>query len=506
MNIVRENINFERGQNPLDSMNIGRVRERRMKKIQKVLEDFADEVKADKNEIYDQSHLMENDDYIKLRIKIGKMYYGIAYSPDSGHYLAGWEGGAAHDVENLETLAECLPQLKKFYGIKGSTGSRFNEALDFERGQEPKKAMRIGVSTWENLKPGDILQATKQIETTSYGKIISKWSQSGEVIWNTYYIQIEEIEQRGNELIIYYYLSDSIEKLFSKQYVNYGLHTIIGTIRQLKNNFNLIQPKDLKESLDFERGKNPIKTMGIGQDYLWDTIEPGDILECKKAFFLNYTHRFSNKKEHITQYSHCTHTPINIGVKLEITDISEDSSRDMRSISLDLFQINYLYLEGHEEENTRPHDNYMRGTMQDFKKHFNVIKKVHESQNFERGQEPKVSMGVGRKPLIIEWIKEMQQYNFITNPVLTSRLTIDAEDVDMSDTLFNQFPPYIKFGEIHNDFKIYIRSSLALKAFPHYVGREVTVYYPSDVEKPCTTEDIRKICEVNGYVIVQHLD
>ena len=40
MKIVRENINFERGTNPLDSMNIGRVRERRMGKIRKILETF----------------------------------------------------------------------------------------------------------------------------------------------------------------------------------------------------------------------------------------------------------------------------------------------------------------------------------------------------------------------------------------------------------------------------------------------------------------------------------
>jgi hypothetical protein len=217
MNIVKENINFERGQNPLDSMNIGRVRERRMRKMQKVLEDFADEVKADKNQIYDQSHLIENKNYIKFRIKIGGTYYGIAYSPDTGHYLVGWEQSTAHDVENLDTLEECLPWLKKFYNVR------------------------------------------------------------------------------------------------------------------------------------------------------------------------------------------------------------------------------------------------------------NV--KVSESQNFERGQDTKISMDIGRKPLIMKWIKEMQQYNFITNPVLTSALKIDAEDVDMSDTLFNEFPPYIKFGEIHMDFKCFIMSPNALRGFPYYVGR-----------------------------------
>ena len=129
-----------------------------------------------------------------------------------------------------------------------------------------------------------------------------------------------------------------------------------------------------------------------------------------------------------------------------------------------------------------------------------------ESMDFERGQEPVVSMGIGRKPLILKWIEEMRAMNIIDKPVIDRNLRIDANDVDISETLFNQFPEYIKFGTIYMDFKCFVRSPLALKSFPSYVGREMTVYYPGDVEKPFTAEDIRKVCEVGGYVIVEELN
>jgi hypothetical protein len=133
---------------------------------------------------------------------------------------------------------------------------------------------------------------------------------------------------------------------------------------------------------------------------------------------------------------------------------------------------------------------------------------VRESiHNFERGQEPVVSMGIGRKPLILKWIAEMRQFNNIIGPILTKNLKIDAEDIDLSETLFNTFPEYIKFGTIRMDFKCFVRSPLALKGFPSYVGRELTVYYPGVVNlPPPPAEDIRKVCEVGGYVIVEELN
>lgn len=235
----------------------------------------------------------------------------------------------------------------------------------------------------------------------------------------------------------------------------------------------------------FERGGDPISTMGIGNQKYQANLK---ILIDAKEFMKveDDPHVYASRLAEL-------------GVKLERLAKRASNENEV-----------YVSWEGPRGPNSRTlltggdTKHIFAGVTGTIREIVNLHNKVKESLYFERGQEPMTAMGIGRKPQILAWLYSIDP--FIDNPVLTNNLRINADDVDLTEMIFNQFPEFVKFGEIHMDFKVFIRSSLALKAFPHYVGREVTVYYPNDVEKPCTVEDIRKICEVGGSVVVEHLD
>jgi hypothetical protein len=134
------------------------------------------------------------------------------------------------------------------------------EHIEFERGMDPKRAMGIGISTWENVKPGDVLQAKNEVKIESSGRLNN--AATYDIIPYSWYILVEHIKKHpdGKAIAIDYYWSKDLPVIPS------GMLTrrIWGTYRQFKNRFDIVQPKDLREGLDFERGMDPKEAMGIG--------------------------------------------------------------------------------------------------------------------------------------------------------------------------------------------------------------------------------------------------
>jgi hypothetical protein len=124
--LIKESLNFERGQDPKDAMSIGRVEERKQKLIAEITEYDP--------ESWSGSSVLS--DYIRN-----------ALSP---HHF----GSRSWDLSTLEEasteeLRHALEYLKKWERIEKKQAEQRlkrynNESLDFERGQEPKKAMNIG--------------------------------------------------------------------------------------------------------------------------------------------------------------------------------------------------------------------------------------------------------------------------------------------------------------------------------------------------------------------------
>ena len=72
---------------------------------------------------------------------------------------------------------------------------------------------------------------------------------------------------------------------------------------------------------------------------------------------------------------------------------------------------------------------------------------VQESISFQRGADPKNTLGIGQKYLIEKWLKEMNIDNYIIN----ADLTIDVNlGVDLTRKNLINFPDYIQFNKTKN--------------------------------------------------------
>ena len=85
---------------------------------------------------------------------------------------------------------------------------------------------------------------------------------------------------------------------------------------------------------------------------------------------------------------------------------------------------------------------------------------------FERGNDPKESLGIGVKTLIKEWLESMN----INKYFITRKLLIDVYDnVDISNKDLTEFPEYINFRKITGSFVCSHNKLITLRGAPHIV-------------------------------------
>jgi hypothetical protein len=83
--------------------------------------------------------------------------------------------------------------------------------------------------------------------------------------------------------------------------------------------------------------------------------------------------------------------------------------------------------------------------------------------NFERSDDIKVSLQLGKRALIMKWLDTMGVKNYTINP----DLTIDVKgNVDLSDKKLTEFPDYIKFNNIYGHFYCQTNQLTSLKGCP----------------------------------------
>ena len=136
---------------------------------------------------------------------------------------------------------------------------------------------------------------------------------------------------------------------------------------------------------------------------------------------------------------------------------------------------------------------------------------------FEKKSDPLVSLGIGKKSLIIKWLDEMGVKNYTIN----EDYTIDVEgSVDLFNKGLDKFPDYIKFGKVSGSFGCNYNQLTSLEGCPHTVyesfscnanqlvclkgcPREVGGnFYCSGNKKQFSKKEVKKVCKVKGYINV----
>lgn len=222
-------INFERGQDPKKSMKIGHVRD-------------VEELREEYDRIQD---LVQKGPYLKFQEEFVDNVMNII--PDR---LGGDHGyGNIHmsfSQLTREELYDFDKFIEKYYRKMG-----LKESVNFERGQEPKKAMGIGRG-FKNLTPGTYIRLKRDVSS------LMDPYRAGTVF------RVQGIE-----------LSSSMgEKRVSYAEVNERGQVISGTSNWfIKEDFfnDYFDIVDItNESINFEKGMDPKKSMdiGLGEDKL----------------------------------------------------------------------------------------------------------------------------------------------------------------------------------------------------------------------------------------------
>ena len=283
-----ESLNFERGKDPMDAMEIGRVEERRQKLI--------DEITEQDPEKWSGSSVLAP--YTTIR------------RPNP----RGWDMSALEDA-SMEDLQYAVKYIRKWEAIdkKVFRGSLFDgpastvhEALGFERGINPRYAMDIGKfkSVYlEGRGKCSVLDVKKYKDFTPeeedslgkwYGSSLDRWERqktmpdymwvkikrietdiAGDIEWMDLE-RFEELKKKGR------WLDPSWEKRHGKWY-------------------------KIKESINFERGQDPKRSMKIGSirpinqlkkdyDQIVELIQTGKYLDFQTPFTEEASDLIENNK------------------------------------------------------------------------------------------------------------------------------------------------------------------------------------------------------------------
>jgi len=179
--LVSENINFQRGRNPLGTMDLGGFSFETLRPgaILRAKRFFGVSKSTGNIGGYHSSAISIRPDsyFLVTEVRI----------QEGGKRNISWS--RYHDLEKAREQKEIFQNDGKksmqWYGItKGFfdelTKRRFdyrfeiieagfptNESAGFHRGQDPKRTMRIGEKTWDKLQPGDFLRPKKEIKAAN---------------------------------------------------------------------------------------------------------------------------------------------------------------------------------------------------------------------------------------------------------------------------------------------------------------------------------------------------
>jgi hypothetical protein len=160
-----------------------------------------------------------------------------------GEYCVGTRLTDAHPCKNLKEAIEILRQIINF--VETEKLKDTNESINFERGQEPFKAMKIGKEArpmkeydiWVDSHPNSDRKIINLLNTIGEARFAGGVGFSGARI---VIVKTKETKKTIRLLLKYY---------IDKKIVNK----------------NIIE-NDLDESLNFERGQDPFRAMNVGKD------------------------------------------------------------------------------------------------------------------------------------------------------------------------------------------------------------------------------------------------
>jgi hypothetical protein len=127
-----------------------------------------------------------------------------------------------------------------------------------------------------------------------------------------------------------------------------------------------------------------------------------------------------------------------------------------------------------------------------------VFESLNEMNFQKKMDDPLVSLGVGQKHFILNWLDEMGVENYTINDDLTIDVNGDLriglyEDLD-------EIPEFIQFNKVYGNFYCNDNNLTSLRGCPTYVSGDFDC---SSNDKIFTKAYIRNLCDVDGKIFTE---
>jgi hypothetical protein len=114
--------------------------------------------------------------------------------------------------------------------------------------------------------------------------------------------------------------------------------------------------------------------------------------------------------------------------------------------------------------------------------------------SFIKHSEPLVSLGVGQKQIISDWLDKMKVEDYIIN----DDYTIDVNrSVSFHLIDIGEFPSFINFNRVNGSFSFAHSKMITLRGCPKFVKNN---FYCGGNMIFFTEENVRRVCNVKGKI------
>ena len=352
---------------------------------------------------------------------------------------------------------------------------KVREHINFERGIDPKASMKIGIPTWETLQEDDLVICPQSVPLNN-DNLISHFSPVSDLPKGAV-LEVQELEDLSTkEWVLWYRYFGSMEDFQENrnEHIKERLGFIKGTPTQFKKLFKFL-PRGMNESQNFERGIDPKQSMDIGM-FHFDVEFSGDIenMEDDERMAARRWNYKGVRIIHIEGEANEDSSELFINLsdgdyiqfkQKSYNGPSRPERQDYGKISVK--NSNIKDLEVHDAWlDELSNGSVILATMKMYEdiKDGKIIK---ESVNFERGKGPKSTMGIGRKNMIENWLKDQELDEVCT---VNEDLTINSSDlVKIKDLEDGKLPEFIQFNIIKGGFNIESKGLTTLRGCPKKV-------------------------------------
>lgn len=408
---VYEDISFERGKDPKDVLDIG---DKGMR-IYKKLSDIAKSLGIKETSIDDLNEKLAiaawKNPGLSGNTKKGTVYGRIILyksiigdHKDYRIYTVGKNGSDLQDWTAWDSAAKWKENLSYLNG-------NIDESVSFERGKDPRKALEVGMEHFtfhadyiviSNRYGESMIQRKKNI-LSDEDAIASLKSMYLEPLENLLVVEGKNYPHSP-------YSSYSIGLLKMQPQIKYI---------EYKGEYYKI-PKGVRESVNFERGQDPKKALNIGNKLYRQNLEALNNIKDK------FSHISEDPKVYASKLAE-------LGVRLNSIVVKTSRRGILYGVawinSKGGMQYRLLNLPNREKELFSKVTEYIRGTegLSD--------KKIEESVSFQRGRDPKGSMGIG----LVNMRKFPNMMEFIKWLVKVLHIILDVPPEDLKEEIEKKY-------------------------------------------------------------------